>query len=138
MQNQFDLTEDQLAIQDMARKFTADAITPFAAEWDEKCHYPRRCLESGGRAWFWRDLRVRRIGRHWPWAAGGGVDHGGDGLWLPRDQRLYLDPQYGGVDDRLFRRRGGEGAVSARPGRHGEDRQLLPDRAGSAGPMRRR
>ena len=34
--NQFDLTEDQFAIQDMARKFTADAITPHAAEWDEK------------------------------------------------------------------------------------------------------
>jgi alkylation response protein AidB-like acyl-CoA dehydrogenase len=40
MQNQFELTDDQVAIQNMARKFTADAITPFAAEWDEKCHYP--------------------------------------------------------------------------------------------------
>lgn len=40
MTNQFDLTEDQLAIQDMARKFTADAITPHAAEWDEKHHFP--------------------------------------------------------------------------------------------------
>ena len=28
MTNQFDLTEDQRAIQDMARKFTADNITP--------------------------------------------------------------------------------------------------------------
>ena len=32
MSHQFDLTDDQLQIQDMARKFTADAITPFAAE----------------------------------------------------------------------------------------------------------
>ena len=40
MQNQFELTDDQIAIQDMARKFTADAITPYAAEWDEKSHYP--------------------------------------------------------------------------------------------------
>ena len=31
---QFELTEDQLQIQEMARKFTADAITPNAAEWD--------------------------------------------------------------------------------------------------------
>ena len=31
MTHQFDLTEDQIAIQDMARKFTADRITPFAA-----------------------------------------------------------------------------------------------------------
>ena len=40
MTSQFQLTEDQVAIQDMARKFTADAITPFAAEWDEKGHFP--------------------------------------------------------------------------------------------------
>lgn len=37
---QFALTEDQLAIQEMARRFTADAITPHAAEWDEKHIYP--------------------------------------------------------------------------------------------------
>ena len=36
MTAQFTLTDDQLAIQDMARRFTADRITPFAAEWDEK------------------------------------------------------------------------------------------------------
>ena len=35
MSHQFDLTDDQLQIQEMAAKFTADAITPFAAEWDE-------------------------------------------------------------------------------------------------------
>ena len=38
---QFDLTEDQRAIQDMAQRFTADAITPYAAEWDETHHFPR-------------------------------------------------------------------------------------------------
>ncbi|EQB31438.1 acyl-CoA dehydrogenase family protein [Sphingobium ummariense] len=37
---QFDLTDDQRAIQDMARRFTADAITPHAAEWDEKHIFP--------------------------------------------------------------------------------------------------
>ena len=51
MTNQFALTEDQLAIQDMARKFTADAITPHAAEWDEKKHFPvdviKRTAELG-------------------------------------------------------------------------------------------
>ncbi len=40
MTNQYALTGDQLAIQDMARKFTADAITPFAAEWDVTKHFP--------------------------------------------------------------------------------------------------
>jgi alkylation response protein AidB-like acyl-CoA dehydrogenase len=34
--HQFELTDDQLQIQEMAGKFTADAILPFAAEWDEK------------------------------------------------------------------------------------------------------
>ncbi len=43
---QFDLTEDQQAIQDMARKFTADAITPFAAEWDEKHVFPRDTIRA--------------------------------------------------------------------------------------------
>jgi alkylation response protein AidB-like acyl-CoA dehydrogenase len=52
MQNQFDLTDDQLAIQDMARKFTADAITPFAAEWDEKCHYPVDVWKAAGELGF--------------------------------------------------------------------------------------
>jgi alkylation response protein AidB-like acyl-CoA dehydrogenase len=48
MQNQFELTDDQVAIQDMARKFTADAITPFAAEWDEKSHYPVDVWKAAG------------------------------------------------------------------------------------------
>ena len=52
MQNQFDLTEDQVAIQDMAKKFTADAITPFAAEWDEKSHYPVDVWKAAGELGF--------------------------------------------------------------------------------------
>jgi acyl-CoA dehydrogenase len=52
MNNQFDLTEDQVTIQDMARKFTADAITPFAAEWDEKCHYPVDVWKAAGQLGF--------------------------------------------------------------------------------------
>jgi alkylation response protein AidB-like acyl-CoA dehydrogenase len=52
MQNQFELTDDQVAIQDMARKFTADAITPFAAEWDEKSHYPVDVWKAAGELGF--------------------------------------------------------------------------------------
>jgi len=44
--SQFDLTEDQLQIQEMARKFTADAITPNAAEWDEKHIFPRDTIRE--------------------------------------------------------------------------------------------
>ncbi|PNB45846.1 acyl-CoA dehydrogenase, partial [Pseudomonas sp. FW305-130] len=41
MTDQFDLTDDQREIQELARRFTADRITPFAAEWDEKHIFPR-------------------------------------------------------------------------------------------------
>jgi alkylation response protein AidB-like acyl-CoA dehydrogenase len=37
---QFALTEDQLAIQDVARRFTAERITPQAAHWDAEHIYP--------------------------------------------------------------------------------------------------
>ena len=40
MTGQFQLTEDQLAIQDMAQRFTADNITPHAGEWDQTSHFP--------------------------------------------------------------------------------------------------
>jgi alkylation response protein AidB-like acyl-CoA dehydrogenase len=52
MTDQFSLTEDQLAIQETARKFTADRITPFAAEWDEKCHYPVDVWKAAGELGF--------------------------------------------------------------------------------------
>jgi alkylation response protein AidB-like acyl-CoA dehydrogenase len=47
----FGLTEDQRAIQDMARAFTAKEITPFALEWDARHHFAvdvvRRAAELG-------------------------------------------------------------------------------------------
>jgi acyl-CoA dehydrogenase len=52
MTNQFALTEDQLAIQDMAQKFTADRITPFAAQWDEEHHYPVDVWKAAGELGF--------------------------------------------------------------------------------------
>src|SRR5947209_13897682 len=50
--SQFDLTDDQLQIQEMARKFTADAITPFAAEWDEKHVFPREAIREAAELGF--------------------------------------------------------------------------------------
>src|SRR4051812_45660021 len=49
---QFDLTDDQLQIQEMARKFTADAITPFAAEWDEKHIFPKDTIREAAELGF--------------------------------------------------------------------------------------
>ena len=52
MTDLFHLTEDQLAIQDMARKFTADAITPHAAKWDEEHHFPVDVWRAAGQLGF--------------------------------------------------------------------------------------
>jgi alkylation response protein AidB-like acyl-CoA dehydrogenase len=49
---QFDLTDDQLAIQEMAQRFTADAITPHAAEWDETHHFPRNVVKAAAELGF--------------------------------------------------------------------------------------
>lgn len=52
MANQFDLTDDQRAIQDMALKFTADAITPHAAEWDEHHIFPHETVRAAAELGF--------------------------------------------------------------------------------------
>lgn len=52
MTHQFDLTDDQRQIQEMAQKFTADAITPFAAEWDEKHVFPRDTIRAAAELGF--------------------------------------------------------------------------------------
>jgi alkylation response protein AidB-like acyl-CoA dehydrogenase len=44
--SQFDLDDEQRQIQEMARNFTADAITPHAAEWDEKHIFPRDTIRE--------------------------------------------------------------------------------------------
>ena len=46
MTGQFQLTEEQLAIQEVAQRFTADNITPHAGEWDEKSHFPRDVIKT--------------------------------------------------------------------------------------------
>ncbi|MFM7347858.1 MAG: acyl-CoA dehydrogenase family protein [Erythrobacter sp.] len=52
MTGQFQLTEDQLAIQEVARRFTADNITPHAAEWDEKHIFPREVIQRSAELGF--------------------------------------------------------------------------------------
>ena len=44
----FHLTDDQIAIADMARSFTAQAITPHAARWDKEHHYPQEVWKAAG------------------------------------------------------------------------------------------
>ncbi|HYI39938.1 MAG TPA: acyl-CoA dehydrogenase family protein [Allosphingosinicella sp.] len=44
--SQFDLNDEQRQIQEMAQQFTADAITPHAASWDEKHIFPRDTIRE--------------------------------------------------------------------------------------------
>ncbi len=52
MTNQFDLTDEQREIQELARRFTADRITPHAAEWDEKHIFPRETIKAAAELGF--------------------------------------------------------------------------------------
>jgi alkylation response protein AidB-like acyl-CoA dehydrogenase len=52
MENQFDLTDDQREIQELARRFTADRITPHAGEWDEKHIFPRDTIKAAAELGF--------------------------------------------------------------------------------------
>lgn len=52
MHGQFQLTEDQLAIREVAQRFTADRITPHAAEWDAKRIFPREIIKESAELGF--------------------------------------------------------------------------------------
>ncbi len=52
MTDQFDLTDEQREIQELARRFTADRITPFAAQWDEKHIFPRDTIKAAAELGF--------------------------------------------------------------------------------------
>ena len=52
MINQFDLTDEQRQIQEMAQQFTADALTPHAGEWDEKHIFPRDTIRAAAELGF--------------------------------------------------------------------------------------
>lgn len=47
-----ELNEEQRAIQDMATRFTAEEITPYAADWDERSHFPRETLNKAAELGF--------------------------------------------------------------------------------------
>jgi alkylation response protein AidB-like acyl-CoA dehydrogenase len=92
----------------MAQQFTADALTPFAGEWDEKHIFPRDTIRAAAELGFGAIYVSEESGGIGPWAARGGFDHGSDGLRRPVHLRLHLDPQHGRLDDRPLRSRRGE------------------------------
>ncbi|MDH3644207.1 MAG: acyl-CoA dehydrogenase family protein, partial [Gammaproteobacteria bacterium] len=48
----YNLTEDQVAIKDLADRFTAEEITPHAADWDERHFFPRETLRAAAELGF--------------------------------------------------------------------------------------
>ena len=52
MTDQFDLTDDQREIQELARRFTADRISPHAAAWDEAHIFPRDTIKAAAELGF--------------------------------------------------------------------------------------
>ena len=48
----YHLTDEQAAIKDMADRFTADEITPHAADWDENHIFPRETIAKAGELGF--------------------------------------------------------------------------------------
>ncbi len=75
------LTEDQRAIRDMADAFTADRITPFAAEWDEAKTWPADVARAAGELGF-GSIYV-------------GEDHGGCGLTRVESALVFEALAYG-------------------------------------------
>ncbi|MDT6938907.1 isobutyryl-CoA dehydrogenase [Brucella pseudogrignonensis] len=47
-QNQFELNDDQRAIQDMARGFASDFVAPYALQWDRDKHFPIDVIKETG------------------------------------------------------------------------------------------
>ena len=56
---QFALTDDQIAIRDMARDFAAEKLAPHAVAWDEAEALSRRRDARGGRRSAWAAIYVR-------------------------------------------------------------------------------
>jgi len=48
----YDLSEEQLAFQDTARKFAEQALAPQAQNWDESCHFPKEAFIDAGKLGF--------------------------------------------------------------------------------------
>ncbi len=130
MTQQFDITDDQREIQDLARKFTADRITPFAAEWDEKHIFPRETIKAAAELGF-ASIYVSE-------------ESGGINLGRLESALIMEAMAYGCASTSAFISihnmaswmidRFGSQTVKDKylpaPRRDGRDRQLLPDRAG--------
>jgi alkylation response protein AidB-like acyl-CoA dehydrogenase len=127
---QFALSEDQLAIQEMAQRFTADALTPHAAEWDEKHIFPRDTIRAAAELGF---------GAIYVSEESGGIGLGRLEAALIMEAMAYGDPSTSAfisihnMASWMIDRFGSDtvkAEVSAQDGDDGAYRLLLPHRAG--------
>ncbi len=96
----FELTEEQRAFQDTARTFARQEMMPFAREWDENEIFPVEALRKAAALGF-GGIYVRDD-------VGGSDLANLDAILIFEElaqgctstDRLYLDPQHGGLDDR--------------------------------------
>ena len=126
----FDLTEDQRAVQDAARRFGSEKLAPYAAEWDEKEHFPVDVLRAAAELGF-ASIYVKG-------------DVGGSEMTRLDAAIIFEELSAGCTSTAAFLsihnmaswmidRFGGEGPAQALPARSRDDekyRELLPDRAG--------
>ena len=48
----FDLSEDQIVFQNLAKEFAAKELAPFAAKWDSESYFPKEVIEKAGELGF--------------------------------------------------------------------------------------
>ena len=128
--SQFELNEDQRAIQEMARGLRRRSRRAQCARMGPQQALSRRCDPRDRPARPRRHLCPRRCRRLGAGPARRRADLRGavarrSGVFL-----LHLDPQHGGVDDRPLRQRRAAPALPAEADLDGMAGQLLPDRAG--------
>ena len=99
----FSLAEDQIAVRDMARAFAAKVFAPHAVAWDEAKHFPvaemRQAAELGmGGVYIAADVGGSALSRLDATLIFEALGHR-----LSHRVGLYVDPQYGRLDDRRLR-----------------------------------
>ena len=110
----FDLTEEQRAIQDTARDFARAEMMPHARDWDENEIFPVETLRKAAALGFGGIYVKDDVGGSALTRLDATHHLRGAGAGLHLDRRLYLDPQHGGVDDRRLRRRRAARSASCR------------------------
>ena len=100
----FELSEEQRAIQDTAREFARAEMMPHARDWDENATFPVETLRKAAALGFGGIYVQDDVGGSALTRLDATHHLRGAGAGLHLDRGLHLDPQHGGLDDRRVRR----------------------------------